>query len=301
MDFIDILAGVLQGATLAPYLFAIVGRENLGFQIANRRSRRHPPVTITDLDFADDIALISEEIAEAQEMLKNVEVETLRIGLYLNEKKTEIMAFEHDPDMEIKTLNGKTLKLVVNFKYLGGRMESSEKDFQIRKALAWAACNKLKTIWKSNIKKKIKERLFLATVESVLLYNSETWTMSKTMKKRLDGCYTRMLRMAFNVSWKDKLTNEELYGGLPKVSSKVASRRLKLAGHCIRHPEEEASKLVLWEPSRGKRNVGRQAVTYIDTLKQDTGMESTQEIRTAMMDKDGWRRRSHLVRAGARP
>ena len=121
------------------------------------------------------------------------------------------------------------------------------------------------------------------------------------MEKRLDGCYTRMLRMAFNVSWKDKLTNEELYGGLPKVSSKVASRRLKLAGHCIRHPEEEASKLVLWEPSRGKRNVGRQAVTYIDTLKQDTGMESTQEIRTAMMDKDGWRRRSHLVRAGARP
>ena len=310
-ELFDILAGVLQGDTLAPYLFAIVldyamrkaleGREDLGFTLANRRSRRHPPVTITDLDFADDIALISEEIAEAQEMLKNVEIETLRIGLYLNEKKTEIMAFEHDPDMEIKTLNGKTLKLVVNFKYLGGRMESSEKDFQIRKALAWAACNKLKTIWKSNIKKKIKERLFLATVESVLLYNSETWTMSKTMEKRLDGCYTRMLRMAFNVSWKDKLTNEELYGGLPKVSSKVASRRLKLAGHCIRHLEEESSKLVLWEPSRGKRNVGRQAVTYIDTLKQDTGMESTQEIRTAMMDKDGWRRRSHLVRAGARP
>ena len=180
-------------------------------------------------------------------------------------------------------------------------MESSEKDFQIRKALAWAACNKLKTIWKSNIKKKIKERLFLATVESVLLYNSETWTMTKTMEKRLDGCYTRMLRMAFNVSWKDKLTNEELYGGLPKVSSKVASRRMKLAGHCIRHPEEEASKLVLWEPTKGKRNVGKQAVSYIDNLKKDTGMESPQEIRTAMKDKEGWRRRSNLVRAGARP
>ena len=165
------------------------------------------------------------QIAEAQELLQNVEIETLRIGLYLNEKKTEMMTFEHDSDMEIKTLNGKTLKLVVNFDYLGGRMESSEKDFQIRKALAWSAYNKLKTIWKSNIKKKIKEKLFVATVESVLLYNAETWTMSKTMEKRLDGCYTRMLRMAFNVAWKDKLTKEELYKGLPKVSSKVASRR----------------------------------------------------------------------------
>ena len=83
---------VLQGDTLAPYLFAIVldfamrkaleGREDLGFQLTKRWSRRHPPVTITDLDFADDIALISEEIAEAQEMLNRVETETLRIGLH---------------------------------------------------------------------------------------------------------------------------------------------------------------------------------------------------------------------------
>ena len=73
------MAGVLQGDTLAPYLFAIVldyamrkaleGREDLGFELERRSSRRHPPVTITDTDFADDIALISEEIEQAQEML----------------------------------------------------------------------------------------------------------------------------------------------------------------------------------------------------------------------------------------
>ena len=70
---------------------ALEGREDLGFQLTKRSSRRHPPVTITDLDFADDIALISEEIAEAQEMLNRVEMETLRIGLHLNEKKTKMM------------------------------------------------------------------------------------------------------------------------------------------------------------------------------------------------------------------
>ena len=51
--------------------------------------------------------------------------------------------------------------------------------------------------------------------------------------------------MVFNVSWPDKLTNKELYGNLPPVQSKVGFRRLKLAGHSVRHPEEEASKLVL--------------------------------------------------------
>ena len=253
---------------------ALEGREDLVFELQRRRSRRQPPVTITDTDFADDIALICEEIEQAQEMLTRVENETLKIGLHLNEKKTEVMAYGHDLLIKIKTKSGRELKYVVNFKYLGGRMISSEKDFEIRKALAWAACNKLKTVWNSTLKRKIKERLFVATVESVLLYGAETWTISKTMEKRLDGCYTRMLRMAYNVSWKDKITNEELYNGLPKISSKVAERRLKLAGHCVRHPEEEASKLVLWEPDRGVRNVGRRAVTYIDNLKKDTGLET---------------------------
>ena len=69
-DWFDIIEGVLQGDTLAPFLFMIVlgyaprqiisGREEeLGFRITQRKSRRHPPVTQTDLDFADDIALLS--------------------------------------------------------------------------------------------------------------------------------------------------------------------------------------------------------------------------------------------------
>ena len=65
----------------------------------------------------------------------------------------------------------------------------------------------------------------------------------QTLSKRLEGCYTKMLRMALNVSWKSKIPNQQLYGDLPPVSSKVAYRRLLLAGHCVRHPEEEASKL----------------------------------------------------------
>ena len=53
-------------------------------------------------------------------------------------------------------------------------MVSSEKDFEIRKAMAWLACNKLKLIWSSNLSIFLRIRLFRATVESVLLYNSET-------------------------------------------------------------------------------------------------------------------------------
>ena len=107
--------------------------------------------------------------------------------------------------------------------------------------------------------------------------------------------------MAYDISWKDKMTNLELHAGLPPVSTKVESRRLNLAGHCTRHPEVEASKLVLWEPSQGKRNIGRRAVTYVDVLKRDTGLETTQDLRTAMMDRSGWRQCTALARPGGRP
>ena len=52
--------------------------------------------------------------------------------------------------------------------------------------------------------------LFSAAGESVLLYGSEAWTMTKVQEKSLDGTYTKMLRMVLGVSWKDKVNNDVL-------------------------------------------------------------------------------------------
>ena len=179
-------------------------------------------------------------------------------------------------------------------------MESSEKDFEIRKALAWSSCHKLKKIWNSSLSRKIKERLFIATVESVLLYGSEAWTITKALEKRINGCYTRMLRMSLNISWKQKLTNDQLYQELPRVANKIADRRMKLAGHCIRHPDLSAPSLALWDPTKGALNRGKPALTYIDNLCRDLEVEDVDEIRSAMNNRGRWRELSRLVRMGAR-
>ena len=94
----------------------------------------------------------------------------------------------------------------------------------------------------------------------------------------IDGTYTRMLRVACNISWREHITNEELYGSLPKLSTKIRERRMKLAGHCIRHHEEETSKLVLWQPHSGHTGRGRRKLTYVDTLCDDTGLENPEEL-----------------------
>ena len=108
-------------------------------------------------------------------------------------------------------------------------------------------------------------------------------------EKQLDGCYTRMLRMALNVSWKQHTPNIQLYGELPPVSTKVQQRRMRLAGHCVRHDDEVANKLVLWQPTDGHANRGRQTMTYVDNLLQDTGLGNTSELQTVMMDRGCWK------------
>ena len=134
----------------------------------------------------------------------------------------------------------------------------------------------------------IKVRLFVTTVESVLLYGSETWTLTKVLTKEIEGCYTRLLRMAKNVSWREHKTNEELYQYLPKASTKSRQRRMRLSGHCARHKEEIASKLVMWEPTEGKRSRGRRRITYIDNLLEDAGVNNTAELQTLMEEREYW-------------
>ena len=109
------------------------------------------------------------------------------------------------------------------------------------------------------------------------------------MKKQLDGCYTRMLRMALNVSWKQHIPNIQLYGELPPVSTKVQQRRMRLSGHCVRHDDEVANKLVLWQPADGHANRGQQKLMYVDNLLQDTGLENISELQTVMMDRVCWK------------
>ncbi len=112
-------------------------------------------------------------------------------------------------------------------------------------------------IWKSDLRRDLKIRLFQATVELILLYGSETWTMTASFLSRFDGCYNRMLRMALNVDWRQHITNKVVYGHLPRVTSKIQARRMKLAGHIQRHEELTANKLLLLEPQYGARGRGR--------------------------------------------
>ena len=119
-DYFDI---ILQGDTLATYLFIIFLyyvlracidkiKEN-GFNLTKQRSRRYSAKTITDTDYVDNIAILANAPAKAENLLHSLERAAAGISLHVNAHKTEYMSFNQTGD--ISTLNGSSLKLVEKF------------------------------------------------------------------------------------------------------------------------------------------------------------------------------------------
>ena len=132
-------------------------------------------------------------------------------------------------------------------------ISSDKKDFEIRKAQVWVACNKLHTMWNSGISNKTKLNLFKTCFENILLYGSGKSTISKQLEKRLDGTYTRLLMRVQKINWKQHFTPEQIYGNPSKVSDFVRMRTNCLAGHCLRAKEEIISDLLFWSLPHQKR------------------------------------------------
>ena len=266
-------------------------KEN-GFKLTKERSRRYLAKAITDVDYADDIALLANAPAQAETRLHRLERTAAGIGLHVDAHQTEYMCFNQTCD--ISTLNGSSLKLVDKFTYLGIRVSSTETDINTRRAKVWTAINKLSVIWKSNLTDKMKRSFFQAVVVLILLYGCTIWTLNKLMEKKLDGNYKRMLRAILNKSWRQHPTKQQLYGHPPLIVKTIKIRRTRHAGHSWRSRGELISVVLLWTPSHGWAKAGRPGQTYIRQLCADTRC-SPEDLPEAKDYWEGlWERVRHI-------
>ena len=91
-------------------------------------------------------------------------------------------------------------------KYLGSKLDTQE-DFKRRKSLAFTAFNNIRfflTNKKSPIKNKM--RRFEAFVATIFLYNTETWTMTAKLQKKIDVLQRTFLRKIINKTKLEELS-----------------------------------------------------------------------------------------------
>ena len=174
-------------------------KEN-GFKLTKERNRMYPAQTITDADYADDIALLANTPTQAETLLHCRERAAAGIGLHVNARKTEYMSFNQTGD--ISTLNGSSLKLADKSTYLGSCVSSTETDIN-----TWLTRYGQLMIgyWLYGSQTwpiKWKTVFFQAAVVSILVYGCTTRTLTKRMEKKFDSNYTRILGAILNKSWR---------------------------------------------------------------------------------------------------
>ena len=157
---------------------------------------------LDDLDFADDVVLISSTKQQIQDETTRMNKQDRRMGLKINMKKTKAIRI-NARNQEMITIDGHGIEEVDEFTYLGATIckeGGGMKDLQNRLSKARVAFVRLKKIWSSkNIPRRTKLRLYKTLVVPVLLYGCETWNMNKGDDKAVDvfpnKCLRRILRI----------------------------------------------------------------------------------------------------------
>ena len=182
-----------------------------------------------------------------------------------------------------------------SFVYLGAKItwnNDSTEEVKRRIQLATGAYGELRTVWKDKgIRLETKVQLLWTCVFSVFLYAADTWTISKTVAKRILAFENRCYRWLLEIKWWDHITNEEvrtIIGMKSTLMDIIKSRKLKLFGHVARMNDDRLLKMVTFGMVEGCRPRGRPPRRWIDDITEWCEMDLCEVIRVAM-DREIWR------------
>ncbi len=282
--------GVPQGDCLSPILFTLYLAQALGNgepsvvtrdhsyarPLHTTAAEEHLPDSLKDHTYAsrDRSLLIDQQYADdtgwigvnagqkIERVKKEVPDKLKKSNLFVNEGKTEEYHITRGGDESWK-----------HCKYLGSNL-GTEEDIQRRKALAISTYNKMKHIIENKKTSTITiRRIFKTYIESVLLYNSELWSMNRKLEDDIDVFQRNQIRRALKIDWQDKITNNDLYKkiGLKPVSKVIRERRMmRWFGHMNRLPEEAPVKIAYKEALRPtKKPRGDQKQTWPKLMEKD--------------------------------
>ena len=121
-----------------------------------------------------------------------------------------------------------------------------------------------------DLKLQTKIAVYRAVCVSTLLYGCESWTPYRRQIRALEAFHIRCLQRILRLTWKDKVTHNEILQrtNCDSIEAHIARRTLRWVGHVIRMPDERLPKQVLFsELAEGTRSAGGQKKRYKDHVK----------------------------------
>ena len=223
---LPVITGVHQGCIFSPLLFLVC------IDYVMRKALNHPEFGIpwgrgklTDLDFADDVALLSHSATMLQQMTDSLKTSAEMVGLRISSDKTKVSTVSAT-DTPV-SIGQQTLEGVSEFQYLGSIIfTNTDVKVDIRARIGKAASTfqrllKMFIGWKCikiiyfNINLKLhsivpyfshsinldnKLRLYTSIVIPTALHACETWKSTSIIRQKLDVFHQRCLRTILGIS-----------------------------------------------------------------------------------------------------
>ena len=305
-EFFDLNVGLKQGCVMSPWLFnlymdgvirEVKGRAvDVGVSLVRDGMEWKIPVLL----FADDTVLLSEDEWELQGLVNEFGTVCKKRNLAVNTNKSKVVVFERGEATECTVrLDGVDMENVKVFKYLGSVMSkdgSLGEEVLGRVQQGRRVVGSLKAVMRNReVSMEVKKSLCDSIVVPTLTYGSETWTLLEGNKSRVRAVEMSYLRGACGVSWRNRMTNEEvkeLCGVDTDVIEKVERNTLRWFGHVERMESDRLTKRVYESGVEGGRVRGRPRVRWRDGVAgylRERGV-SWEEGRQMTGDRMMWRR-----------
>ena len=123
----EVKTGVRQGCLLSPFLFLLL----IDWIMKTTTTGSNDGIQWTlwaqldDLDFADDLALLSHNHSQMQDKTTRLETVSVGTGLKISRKKTEMMKINSTANTPV-TVRGEPIREVDSFFYIGSALTDRE-------------------------------------------------------------------------------------------------------------------------------------------------------------------------------
>ena len=160
--------------------FGVEVHYKYGGKLVGERTRRPLKTTVTELQFADDAALVGSSREEIERAARTLDKVASEWGLTLSLPKTKLLVADtwSEDDLQPITIRGESIEVVPEFRYLGsivekhGEVTEDVVDKIARASRAFGAlCRPV--FQDSNLSIKTKRMVYRAVVMGVLLYGAE--------------------------------------------------------------------------------------------------------------------------------
>jgi len=169
----------------------------------------------TDLDFADDVCLLTELLELLVLVLEALAIEAESLGVRGQLSENDDAGFrQHSGCPPSVTVLQQEVSTVEEFVYLGTLIHSpthSFPDITRRSAFTRTAMQSLdKQLWQSRLSLSTKLRLYNACILPIFLYGSECWVITKEDARRINALHQWCLRMLLGIKWYHFISNDEV-------------------------------------------------------------------------------------------